>query len=722
MQALYNNATLNTVFNTGQTLFHKISLNEPPSVNPESPRGAPGIGALRRLAATLLLVILGVAALALLQGGGGSGAPQRPVEAPVGEATESPPPQPPPAAETPPAEAVSGEAAAAGVGPGYLLSVEPRIVVAPPGSRFTLNLGLEASEGFSGSVEVVLAGAFYYRGGFITEPPRALVLDGVFSMERVALAPGGEAEAVVAVSEDAPPGSYLLALQPVHKGSPGGSVLVNVFVPAVPGYAIVPEPPEGPVEPFQDVVVRLRVMPVGGYQGEVLLNVDYRGVKLVSLEPRRGTPPFTAELVFRLESYETVCGEDGECRSVEADPWRGLEEGGVSNANRFILVTATGPGAPPARAIILVGLEEPPRRPGILETLFNILLFPLYLALSVSLSTVTGAALTPLAAAAPVPTVYLEAGAAALEPYKLLAPQQAQQAPGGDAGGPLEPGEHWLRTATVRRDGGYTSVLRLAAVSEAKPASIMVASPRIVGSAAIWVYAPEAGDVELRLYSKDGRKAPAELEVTSRAGGLVEAVIRSRSPEITTVILEAVAEGRVLDRVELDLVPPPSPQPYTIVFAEPGDTVVAAVPLPKGFLVYPQSLEQLDPWVERLEPRSAGAGPLQLAVYTQYYTIHYYYPAPGGGYQKQGEETREIPGAGRIDYRRLLDHMTVAQQDGFTIVELRLSGDAEPGMYLVRVSPPPHYYVISLAIIVSWPPDPSELEPLIVKEYVDSTG
>ncbi len=669
---------------------------------------------------------MGVAVLALIQGGGdgGSGAP--PQEPEPFTATETPSYEviEPRAGEARSYEASSGGAGEAGVSdaPSYLLSVEPRVVVAPPGSSFTLSMSLAGLDGFSGGVDVGLAGVFYYGSGFVSEPPRALVLGDLFRVDRVSLPPGGgSAGVVVEVSKDAQPGNYLLALQPVHDGLLGASVIVNVFVPAVPGYAVIPEPPERPVEPFQDVVVKLRVVPVGDYRGEVYLNVEYEGVKLVSLEPRSGTPPFTAELVFRLESYETVCEENGECRSVEADPWRGLAEGGVSNGNRFILVSASGPDAPPARAVILVGLEEPPRRPGLFETLFRILLFPLYLALSISLSTVTGAALTPLAATAPVPTVYLEAGAAALEPYKLLAPQEVQQAPGdGGTGGPLEAEGHWLRAAIVRKDGGYTSVLRIAAVSEAKPASIMVPSPRLIGSATLWVYAPGAGDnVELRLYSPRGGKAPAELQIVSRGSDSLEAVIRSRSPETATVILEAVADGRVLDRVELDLVPPPSQQTYAIVFARPGDRVLLTVPLlMRDAIIYPQSLEQLDPWVERFEPRSAGAGPLQLAVYTQYYNIYYYYPAPGGGYQKQGEETREIPGTGRIEYRELLSNMAVAQQDrGFAVVELRLSDEAKPGMYVVRVSPPPSYSTISLAIIVSWPPDPAELEPLIVKVY-----
>ncbi len=610
---------------------------------------------------------------------------------------------------------------------GYSLSVEPGVVVAPPGSEFAVSLDLKGFNGFEGEVDVALAAVFYYSGGFSHYPPSLMLAEDVFSVEESSLEPGGTAKVNVFVSPETPPGSYLLVLQPVGEGVYGAAGLVRVFVPMVPGYVIVPEPPEGPVELFEEAVVRLNIIPVGGYDDTVELNVEPIGaVEVVSLEPSSGVPPFTAELRFKLVSYAVECGDDGECVKVERDPWEGLPEGATSNLNAALIVADTK-GV--AKVHILVGLEEPPRRPGFFEALLNLFLLPFYFVLSVSLSGTLVTGLSPtLVSFMPVPTAYLELAKVAVQPYQLLHQQGlqggSQGAPVEGAWGPIEFGGHWLRISMVMDDGSYSSTLRVAAVSEARKASIMTLSSKMMGSTPIQVYAPGAGgEVELRVLREDGSTAKDVIRVLERGSDYVIAVLEP-TWGAEWIRIEAVAGDAVLDRVVIESSVASGEEIKLLAVAEPGAEIVVAAELPEGIAVKegPLRLEPMggvypDVGAALYKPRLHEAAGLPAVIYSEIYQIEYYYPGPGG-YQRQGVDDRVIPGAGPLDAPLVFEGASVTAAQGHALITLKLRNDLEPGLYLIYITLPPNLYRVYLAIIIPPPPEAYDsLEPFIVKVY-----
>ncbi len=517
------------------------------------------MGRLARIAAALLLLVLVVVVIgALTSRRAGPRAPMLPTTSPPSQPTQmfttttttttttSAPPIP-----TLP---LMGE-------PVFTASLET-VGAVPRGGSFDASLFFEGHNGFSGSVELEVAGVFYH-----TSHPGVgahLLRPGLVNVS----APGsvdvpGRASVRIDLSQEAPLGRYSVVIV-ARGGGYASTILIPFRVYAYPSYIIKPVPSVEVVRAGEWAEITLQVEPIGPLNQTVRLGVGDAawGVEAEILGGE-GVPPFNATLRIRVN-----------------DLWQGMSENTTSNRNLYVVVSGSPPGP---TSVIWLGLEEV-KRESILGTLLGVLTLPVRVITGISIGLLLefsyGLVLPT------VPTGELLAAGVRMTLPELEA--QALQSPEGFQG------------ATINRANHWTTFLRLGVASSSKPASILAPAANLpiplTDNATIpliiYVDNPATAEVEARrVWSvikifppmKETRTGPASLTLQQDQGRLIGFVsISGREPgQFLEITVRDKATGRVLDKVEIKYTRGTGPPPVIVAVARPGETLaipVAGIP------------------------------------------------------------------------------------------------------------------------------------------------
>ncbi len=360
-------------------------------------------------------------------------------------------------------------------------------------------------------------------------------------------------------SPKAPPGKYTVVLV-----ARGGGLTYTVLVPfrvyAYPSYLIRPLPAEPVVRVGDWAEITLSVEPLGPFNRTVKLSArPSTGMLEVQMLGGEGVPPFNATLKVR----------------VAEDLWaRAIEENVTTNSGLYVTITGTPRGP---QAVVMLGLEPPPREPGLLATLLGIITLPVRIVTGLTLGLIMEFAYAPI-----LPTV--PRGALLTAGLTLTLPELAatqERLPTGFEGASLSQGNHW------------TSFVKLGIVSSSKPASILTPSalvPLQPGQAArvpliIYVDNPETVEVRAwaewqvtQIFPPMKKTYTKPLNLSIEAGprmlrGFIE--IPAEGPRGDRILVEVRdrATGRLLDKVVI-ATRTYTPAQTLVAVARPGETLV----------------------------------------------------------------------------------------------------------------------------------------------------
>ncbi|MCE4613326.1 MAG: hypothetical protein F7C07_05795 [Desulfurococcales archaeon] len=566
----------------------------------------------------------------------------------------------------------------------------------PQGGSFTVPISVEAYNGFSSSVKLsAMIGLNYDSEGLVDfifgEAPDYYNISVAES-----LAPGEVGYVGVELSDKFPPGNYVLLVSGVSEGL-YTSLAVPFTVYTYPGYMIVPRVESPLVEALKEFKVYFDVIPVGGFNETVSLELSSSPyVKVVSFQNNTGIPPFTAVATVMISKTMAQCYmvNDTEtqrtyynCDYYDVDPWANFSLYSYrSNLNVYLLAKGS-PGA--SSAIVLFGVEETPRERGLLDLLFALASI-VALPAGVVVGTATGFAMGLATGAMLIPTGFnavVAGGEVFKATFSMFLPQTVLEDVLTVDG---------MKGTIINRAGGFDSFVRVGVVSPEKRGSIIIPSASIsLGQDALPFVAlsREGGGLSVEaqatfvksrfLFKEEYETRQLEVVVIEEGEGFVSGVVKLgelwKEEGFVKIILKD-SEGRVLDVVQAKTPGYWEPQ-NVVVHVEPGGTALVVIP---ASILNDSIVSVYDPGYEVYE--------------VQYYDLipeNYY----GPGFEID---------ATRVTFSSYVEaNETFASAaygvlgDSIIVLELKIRGDARPGVYVAYVKVPWTSFVVNVFVVSS---------------------